>query len=102
MDRVRNAARKKILYLPHAIRQMSRPDNMITASEVRRVIRTGTVIEDYPEDRRGHSCLMLGFGKEKRPIHLVCSPKPEFVAIITAYLPGEYEWEDDFSKRKNP
>ena len=75
---------------------------MITASEVRRVVRAGTLIEDYPEDRRGHSCLILGFGKDRRPIHVVCSPKPEFLAIITAYLPSEDEWEDDFRKRKNP
>jgi len=79
---------------------MSRPDLMITTSEVRRVLRAGRLIEDYPEDRRGHSCLILGYGKEKRPIHVVCSPKLEFLAIITAYLPSEDEWEGDFSKRR--
>jgi hypothetical protein len=73
---------------------------MITISEVRRVVQSGKVIEDYPEDPRGHSCLILGHGKDKRPIHVVCSPKPEFLAIITAYLPNEDEWEDNFTKRK--
>ena len=75
---------------------------MITAAEVRRVVRVGSVVEDYPEDRRGHSCLILGYGKNRRPIHVVCSPKPEFLAIITAYLPREEEWEGHFSKRKRP
>lgn len=100
LHRVRAAARKKILFLPHAVRQMSRPESMIATTEVRRVIRTGTVIEDYLEDRRGHSCLILGYVREKRPIHLVCSPKPEFLAIITAYVPSEDAWENDFRKRK--
>jgi hypothetical protein len=40
---VRAAARKKILFLPHAIRQMSRPDRMITAQEVRRVVLSGEI-----------------------------------------------------------
>jgi hypothetical protein len=100
LQQVRNAARKRILYLPHAVSQMSHPDRMITTSEVRQAIQTSEVIEDYPKDPRGHSCLILALGTEKRPLHVVCSPKPEFLAIITAYLPNEDEWEDNFSKRK--
>ena len=96
---VRMAAEKKVLFLPHAIRQMSRPDRLITTSEIRRVISDGKVIEDYPEDVRGHSCLILGFGDGTRPIHIVCSPKDEYLAVITAYLPNEDEWSDDFRVR---
>lgn len=51
------AAAQKILYLPHALRQMSRLDRMITAAEVRSIVEHGEIIEDYPEDQRGHSCL---------------------------------------------
>ena len=54
------SARRKILFLPHAIRQMSRLDRMITAQDVRRVVLRGEMIEDYPEDVRGHSCLLIG------------------------------------------
>lgn len=96
---VRGAAKKRILFLPHAIRQMSRPDRMITTAEVRRVIFDGEVIEDYPEDARGHSCLMLGIGDGNRSIHIVCSPKDEYLAIITAYLPDEHEWSSDLRER---
>ena len=35
---VNAAARKKLLFLPHAVRQMSRPDRMIRVQEVRRVV----------------------------------------------------------------
>jgi hypothetical protein len=100
LQNIRTVASKKILYLPHAIRQMSRPDRMITTEEIRRILQDGKVIENYPDDPRGHICLLLGFVEESRPIHVVCSPKQEFLAIITAYLPDENEWTDNFSKRK--
>lgn len=96
---VRVAARKRILFLPHAIRQMARPERMILTADIRAVISGGRIIEDYPEDARGHSCLMLGSDEEKRPIHLVCAAKDEYLAIITAYLPDPEEWSADFSKR---
>jgi len=88
------------LFLPHAIRQLSRPERMITPNEVRAVVETGEVIEDYPEDPRGHSCLVLGLGENGRAIHVVCSPKDDYLAIVTAYLPGPQEWSDDFKRRR--
>lgn len=100
LERVRRAAAKRILFLPHAVRQMAKPDRLISVAEVRNIIQeTGEVIEDYPDDVRGHSCLILGRGDERRPIHVVCSPKEEFLAIITAYVPSADEWDDDFKTR---
>lgn len=96
------SARRRILFLPHAIRQMSRPSRMITGQDVRRVVMHGEIIEDYPEDVRGHSCLLLGIDLGGRAIHVVCSPKPEFLAIITAYTPEPKEWDAAFKVRKKP
>jgi len=73
---------------------------MISASEIHRVINSGELIEDYPEDARGHSCLILGYGDGERVIHVVCSPKEDYLAIITAYLPDREQWEDNLRKRK--
>lgn len=98
---VRRSATKKILVLPHAAKQMLRPDRMITMEEVRHVTKQGELIEDYPEDVRGHSCLLIGYGYNARPIHVVCSPKDDYLAIITVYLPNVDQWEDDFRKRRN-
>lgn len=100
LSTVRSSAEKRIIFLPHAIRQMGRPDRLISRLDIRAVIFEGEVIEDYPEDQRGHSCLMLGFDKNGRAIHLVCSPKNKYLAIITAYLPYEDEWSDDHRFRK--
>jgi hypothetical protein len=96
---VRQAAALRLLFLPHAIRQMSRPDRLIATSEIHSVVKHGEIIEDYPEDVRGHSCLLLGFGEDRRAIHVVCSPKVEYLAIITAYLPDKDEWSENLRMR---
>lgn len=101
LEQVRQAASKRVLFLPHAVRQMSRPDRMIAPSDVRRVVEEGDLIEDYPEDVRGHSCLLLGFDEEfHAPIHVVCSPKDDYLAVITAYRPEIDQWADDFRRRR--
>lgn len=56
----RRVTKKKLLFLPHAIRQMSRPERMITPQEVERVVMTGERVEDYPQNSRGYSCLLFG------------------------------------------
>ena len=100
LQQVREAAAKQILFLPHAVHQMNAPERMISTDEVRTVIFQGTIIEDYEEDIRGHSCLMLGWGYEGRPIHVVCAPKAHYLAIITTYLPNPEQWKADWRNRK--
>ena len=100
LQQIRQAAAIKILFLPHAVQQMARPERMISTAEVRQILETGEIIEDYPDDPRGHSCLILGHGNDRRPIHVVCAPKAEYLAIITAYLPSPDAWADDFRTRK--
>lgn len=102
LPRIREAAKKRCLFLPHALRQMNRPERMISTREIRQVIEQGEIIEDYPEDARGHSCLMLGRGAANRPIHIVCAHKEDYLAIITAYIPGDKEWIADFKTRRAP
>jgi len=98
-QKVISSAKKKILFLPHAIKQMSRPDRMITADEIREAVLSGEIIEKYPEDQRGESCLILHV-KRNRVLHVVCTPKAEYLAIITAYLPLTDQWSSDFKIRR--
>jgi len=93
------SANKQLLFLPHAIKQMSRPDRMITAGEVKEVVLFGEVIEEHPNDQRGESCLMLHIN-QRRAIHVVCAPKAEYLSIITAYLPLPDQWSADFTHRR--
>lgn len=78
---------------------MSHHERMIEASEVESVLMRGEVIEDYPTDPRGHSCLLMGFPDDAQPVHVVCSPKDEYLAVITAYRPDPEQWSSDFRRR---
>ena len=100
LNLVRAKATENILFLPHATRQMMHPDRMISTADVRRVIFEGKIIENYPEDARGHSCLMRGYGEDQRALHVVCSPKDEYLAIITAYVPSSDKWADNIESRR--
>jgi len=52
------------------------------------------VIEDYPEDPRGHSFLILGFTRKRQAIHALCSIHEENLVIITIYRPDPDLWID--------
>jgi hypothetical protein len=77
IDKIKQSAEKKIIYTLHALNEMNKEDELITTDEVRDVIFHGEIIEDYSEDKRGHSCLMFGMPYGKRPVHVVCAPKDD-------------------------
>lgn len=53
------------------------------------------VIEDYPEDKYGPSCLILGFTSGNRPLHVHCSyPIRPLIKIVTVYEPDPTLWID--------
>ena len=53
------------------------------------------VIQDYPEDKYGPSCLLLGYTSAGRPLHIQCSyPSRPLVKIITLYQPDPDLWID--------
>ena len=67
----------------------------ITVQELREAIANGEVIEDYPDDKYGQSCLTFGMTKSSRPIHIQCSyPSRKVVKIITLYQPDSEQWID--------
>jgi len=64
-------------------------------------MQNGEVIEDYPQDKYGPSCLVFGKTKSDRPIHIQCShPSREIVKIITLYQPDAEQWIDYKERRK--
>ena len=98
-NKIVEAGKKFILYTPHAVHQMNSERRMISTDDVEKVIFEGEIIEDYPDDKRGHSCLMNA-RVEERNIHVVCTSKDDYLAIITAYIPDENKWDKKFRKRK--
>ena len=73
----------------------------IRVQEVREAITNGQVIEDYPEDKYGSSCLICGSTKAKRPVHVQCSyPSRPIIKIITVYEPNPQQWNEDLTQRR--
>ena len=67
----------------------------ITRQQMHEAIETGEIIEDYPEDKYGPSCLILGWTEKRRPLHIQCSyPTRAKIKIITLYDPDPKEWID--------
>jgi len=72
----------------------------VTLQEMREAIEGGEIIEDYPDDKYGPSCLIFGFTVAGRPLHIECSyPSRPRVKVITLYEPDGDLWID-FKVRK--
>ena len=88
-------------YSKHAERE--RELDMIYTWELEDALRSGEIIENYPDDPRGESCLVLGFCGSK-PIHAVCIIKtdPEELFLITVYDPSKRpgKWNENYRKRR--
>jgi len=67
----------------------------ISVHEVREVFANGEVVEDYPEDKYGPSCLIFGKTAAARPLHIQCSyPSRPLIKVITIYEPDPARWVD--------
>jgi hypothetical protein len=83
--------------------EKERRADQITVSELEKALKGCELIEDYPDDPRGSSFLILGFS-DHRPIHAVCAIRhdPEELLFITVYDPSRHpqKWEDNYRKRR--
>jgi hypothetical protein len=65
----------------------------ISVHDVLHAIADGVVIEDYPEDKYGPSCLIFGRDRKGRPLHVQVSyPSRPLVKVITLYEPDPALW----------
>ncbi|MBI4902765.1 MAG: DUF4258 domain-containing protein [Acidobacteria bacterium] len=65
----------------------------ITRKETEEAVQSGEVIENYPSDKYGPSCLVLGWTASGRPLHIQCThPARARVKIITVYEPSPSDW----------
>ena len=78
----------------HAV-QRCFEQGIVIEDVVEGVTRGCEVIENYPDDPRGHSCLVLTFTKDDRPLHVVIGVSdPSLIIIITVYEPDPRRWEN--------
>jgi len=84
LDKIRDKiAQRQYEFSKHAVDQTIVRE--ISVSELEKAISSQSeVIEDYPEDKYGPSCLILGFTSAGRPLHVQCSyPDRPLIKIIT-------------------
>ena len=78
--------------------QQERLDEDLDVTEIEEALVQGEILEDYPDDPRGESCLVLGYAGTK-PIHTVVgwarkSPGARILRLITVYIPQSPKWTD--------
>jgi len=92
-------SRGEFEFSQHAVDQMML--RRIRVYEVREAFATAALIEDYPDDKYGPSCLVLGFTQAERPLHVHCSyPSRPVAKIITVYEPDPLYWIDFRVRRR--
>ena len=95
----RKFAQEQFEFSKHAVDQSIL--RQIRVQEIREVIANGQVIEDYPEDKYGPSCLIASSTQAQRPIHVQCSyPDRPLIKVITVYEPNPQRWNQDFTQRR--
>lgn len=61
----------------------------------------GEVLEDYPDDPRGPSCLVLIRVPDRSFLHVACGMDNDgWLVIITLYRPEEPKWIDERTRKK--
>lgn len=71
----------------------------IMPAEIKAALLNAVIVEDYPDDPRGHSCLVWGRTSGGRDLHLVCGITDDMLWIITVYEPNPEAWETPERRR---
>ncbi|MDE2939303.1 MAG: DUF4258 domain-containing protein [Chloroflexota bacterium] len=72
----------------------------ISLGEIEQAIASGEIIEYYPDDKYGPSCLIFGYTLERRPLHIQCSyPIRPLLKVISVYQPDPKLWIDFRTRR---
>ena len=95
-----NASGSNIKWAKHCLERMQERD--ISINDVESCLHTGEIIEDYPNDHPFPSYLIMGYRASNDIIHVVCAPNDigTELWLITAYIPTQKKWMDDFKTRK--
>ena len=91
LERIRAQAREECIRVTqHAHQEMV--EEAITLDELLQALEEGTILEDYPEHRRGACCLIGGLTRAGRHLHAVCATTHAVLIVITVYEPKPPKW----------
>lgn len=90
---------EKYLWSYHADEE--RRNDGLEIKDVEKAILNGKILENYPDDPRGASCLICGEVRPGLAVHVVCGKnKMGFLRIITVYKPTLPKWETPVRRSK--
>lgn len=72
-----------------------RQAEQITTEEIEKTLLKGAIIEKYPKDSRGESCLVAS-----KKLHVVCGFRGGRLLIVTNYRPQPPIWIDWKTREK--
>lgn len=75
-----------------------RMNDNLTIPDVEEAVLSGRILENYPEDKRGESCLVVGFSNAGVPIHIVCGERNGKLVIITVYIPKPPKFKTPYER----
>ena len=80
----------------HADTERMNDDLMIY--EIEESLSDGLILESYPDDKRGGSCLVVGFTKDGKPLHIVCGKNGDLLVVITVYIPTPPKFKNPYQR----
>ena len=96
-DRLRRQAKADRLRITvHAHQEMVEED--ISLGDVIGVLCQATLVENYPDHKRGSCCLVCGQTRVERYLHVVCTTSLDIAIIITVYEPKLPKWATPFER----
>ena len=98
INEIKEKVRKNEYYYTfHA--EIERKNDDLTFYQIEQAILAGDILEQYPDDGRGESSLVVGFS-DNIPIHIVCGKRGEKNVIITTYVPKPPKFIDPWTRSR--
>ena len=98
LQRLYNISDSNIKWAKHCFERMQERD--ISINDVESCLQTGEIIEDYPDDFPHPGCLIFGYTKKNKILHIVVGSNGDTIFFITAYYPNTDKFEMDLKTRK--
>ena len=98
---IRSLAVKRAVKLTlHAQQEMLEDD--VSVAELLSCLEECTLLEHYPDHRRGSCCLVGRRTFKGRFLHVVCTTERPELIIITVYEPKPPKWNTPFERGRRP
>ena len=94
---IQNCIRKSEYYFSKHGEEERQKDNLII-EVVEEALLNGIILENYEDTGRGKSCLVVGFTKNRKPVHVVCGVRGNLLVIITVYIPRPPKFKTPYER----